>query len=145
MAELFPPEFLENLKQVVLRSESRTRVKSLSGFDRKYRLPDKASAHVERLILGMAEEDLGKDIEKYFALLRDHFQYRRKELEVSRDEGQGVIRTPDFEYSIQALIDAQDTSNLLWRRRAQAPSPTGSSGERSPSGGIRGCFRVPGL
>ena len=69
-----------------------------------------------RFILGMADEDLRADIEKYFALLRDHFNYRRKDLEVSRDEGLGVIRTPDFEYSIQAFVDAQDTSNVLWRR-----------------------------
>lgn len=107
----------ERFKRVVFRSLSFTKVKDLTRFAKGFRIPDHASKSSKQFVARMATTDVHSDIDLVFAECRATMGYRRKDVEVELgDDGEGVLRTPDFEYSISATCDDDEPSRVRWTR-----------------------------
>src|SRR5947209_11137092 len=106
------------LGRVRLRAEARERVKELTGFRKGFRLPDRATPSSERFIAGLAAEDLDADTARTHGLIREHFGYKRRDVEVvPATEGRASIRTPDFDYHVSVRLDPADPTAVLWQRQ----------------------------
>jgi hypothetical protein len=67
------------------------------------------------------EETLQSHLDSYFAVVREKFGFKRKEMEVSLDSGFAVLRTPYFELSIESEAAAEDPMEIDWRHRVTFP------------------------
>jgi hypothetical protein len=116
---------LAPLKRGVLRSETLIKIKSLSGFRKGMRLPDRVNATSKKMVADMASEDVKKEIDEMYTKIRDTMGYKRREVEGSSDRGTGMVRTPEFEFSINVELSNDDLSEVIWRREVAAiKSPT---------------------
>jgi hypothetical protein len=107
---------LQPLKRGALRNETVMRVKSLSGFRKFHRLPDRVSPSSQKFIADLAAEDIKADIDEKYAAVRELLGYKRRDVEASSDRGSGFVRTPDFEYSVSIEQAPDDPANVIWRR-----------------------------
>lgn len=105
------------MKRVVFRSESPGRVKELSGFRKSHALPERANDWARKFVNRIAQPDIKADLDSTFEMLREAFNYKRKDLDVSAErDGLGFIRTPDFEYTVAVEVNATDPTEVIWRR-----------------------------
>lgn len=105
------------MKRVVFRSESQGRVKDLGGFRKSHALPERANDWARKFVNRIAQPDIKADLDGTFEMLREAFGYKRKDLDVSAErDGLGFIRTPDFEYTVAVEVNANDPTEVLWRR-----------------------------
>jgi hypothetical protein len=107
---------LQPLKRGSLRAESTGRVKALSGHRKFHRLPDRVNASSQKFVAELAAEDVRADVDAYYAAVREHLGYKRRDVEASCDRGSGVVRTPDFEYGVSVEMAADDPQTVVWRR-----------------------------
>jgi hypothetical protein len=107
---------LQPLKRGSLRAESTARVKALSGYRKFHRLPDRVNASSQKFVAELAAEDVRADVDAYYAAVREHLGYKRRDVESSSDRGSGFVRTPDFEYSVSVEMAADDPQVVVWRR-----------------------------
>jgi hypothetical protein len=107
---------LQPLKRGALRSENTTRVKSLTGYRKFHRLPDHVAPAGHKFVAELAAEELKADVDAYYAAVREHLGYKRRDVEASVDRGSGFVRTPDFEYSVSVAMAADDPATAVWRR-----------------------------
>ena len=108
---------VERLKRIAFRSDRAGRLRDLAGFRKTFRVPETTTNAVQRFIARCAEDDVQADLDLTFALSREQFGYRRKDVESEIDaEGRGTVRTPDFEYAVSVRLDAADTTRVNWRR-----------------------------
>jgi len=104
-----------------LISEQRRSLKSLTGFKKHHRLPDKGSTISESFLADVAQLDLDDDLDKTFASLRSKFGLKRKELETSGPiECVGAITTPVFTYEVSVETMEDEPHQVLWRRAISA-------------------------
>ena len=113
---------LTQLKRVAFRAETTSKLKELQGFARGYNVPHYDSAAAHKFIARMAVGDIQADLDQTYQALRESFGFKRRQLEASADEGNGVIRTPDFIYSICVTADPADKNQALWRREVTSLS-----------------------
>ncbi len=107
----------DRLKRVLFRSETQGRVKDLTGFRKGFQTPDNASASSRKFIAKLATADVKIDLDAVFEAIREHLGYKRKEVDVSAEgDGTGMIRTPDFEYTVRAELDPTDSARVAWCR-----------------------------
>jgi hypothetical protein len=92
------------------------RVKELRGFAKGHAVPDRASAAARKFIARLAADDIQADLEKTYQSLRESYGFKRRQLESSHADGNGVIRTPRFVYSISVACDPGDAAVVVWRR-----------------------------
>ena len=112
--ELLDPS---RLKRVVFRSESGGKVKDLAGFRKTHTLPDRANDWARKYVNRVAQPDIKADLDNTFDMVRERFGYKRKDLDVSAErDGLGFIRTPDFEYTVTVSVNADDPTEVVWRR-----------------------------
>ena len=105
------------MKRVVFRSESPGRVKELAGFRKSHALPERANDWAKKFVNRIAQPDIKADLDSTFEMLREAFGYKRKDLDVSAErDGIGFIRTPDFEYTVAVEVNANDPTEVIWRR-----------------------------
>lgn len=108
---------VQQVKRIVFRAISSTRVKDLSGYQKGHRLPDQVTPSAKRFIAKIAMEDIRAEIEEMFNQLREQLGLKRKDLEANAEkEGLGFIRTPSFDYTLQAALDDSDPTVLRWTR-----------------------------
>jgi hypothetical protein len=107
---------LQQLKRGSLRTESTGRVKDLAGYRKFHRLPDRVNAASNKFVADLAAEDVKDDVDSYYALVREHLGYKRRDVESSADRGSGFVRTPDFEYSVSVSLAPDDPTTVIWRR-----------------------------
>jgi hypothetical protein len=107
---------LQPLKRGALRSEVPSRVKSLSGYRKFHRLPDRVNASSQKFVADLAAEDLKADVDAYYAAVREHLGYKRRDVEASCDRGSGLVRTPDFDYGVSVALADDDPTTVVWRR-----------------------------
>src|SRR5262245_45911473 len=62
---------LQQLRRVVFRSETRGKVKDLSGYQKGHRVPDQVTPSVEKFITRIAADDVRVDVEETFNALRE--------------------------------------------------------------------------
>jgi hypothetical protein len=105
------------MSRVVFRSESAGKVKDLAGYRKSHGLPERANEWARKFVNRIAQPDLKADLDTMFDMIRESFRYKRKDVEVSAErDGFGVIRTPDFEYTVSVEVNAEDPSAVIWRR-----------------------------
>jgi len=107
----------ERLKRIAFRSDRAGKLRDLAGFRKTFRIPETSTNAVQRFIARCAGDDIQMDLDLIFALSREQFNYRRKDVESSIDgDGRGSVRTPDFEYTLSVRLDEDDTTRVIWRR-----------------------------
>jgi hypothetical protein len=107
---------LQPLKRGSLRNEAQAKVKSLTGYRKFHRVPDRVNAGARKFVAELAAEDVKADVDAVYAAVREQMQYKRRDVEGSADRGTGIVRTPDFEYSVSVDLADDDPSNVVWRR-----------------------------
>jgi hypothetical protein len=107
----------DRLRRVAFRSESLGRVRDLTGWRKTFDVPDSPRPSAKRFVARVANADVKADLDEVFEEAREHFGYRRKDLDAATGpDGFGMLRTPDFEYTVTAALDADDPSKVAWRR-----------------------------
>jgi hypothetical protein len=105
------------MKRVVFRADSVGRVKDLAGYRKSHSLPDRANEWARKYVNRIAAADIKSDLDIMFDTIREQFGYKRKDLDVSAErDGLGFIRTPEFEYTISLTVNADDPTEVTWRR-----------------------------
>ncbi len=111
------PIDMAQLKRVVFRTESTTKLKELSGFRKTFQIPTNSGPSSRKFVAKLAVAEIRADLDVLFAAVRDQFGYLRKDLDLHiDDEGYGYLKTPDFLYTINASQDAHDPAAIAWRR-----------------------------
>jgi hypothetical protein len=85
-------------------------VKGLKGFKRNHRVPDNVCNATRGFVQQVGSEDLQEAAESIHSAIKAHFSYRRRELELSEDDGAVTIMTPQFTVNITLDIDNDDPS-----------------------------------
>lgn len=107
----------DRLRRVLFRSESSGRVKDLTHWRKTFDLPTNAGASSRKFVARIADPDVRADLNAVFETAREHLGYKRKDVEVTTGpDGTGTVRTPDFEYTVTAALDADDPSKVAWVR-----------------------------
>jgi hypothetical protein len=107
----------QRLENVSLRSETRQRVKELAGFQKTHAVPDRVRPATERFVAAIARDDLQADLDAVYAAVREHLDYKRKDVTVTpATEGAGSLRTPAFDYRVTVALAGDDPSRVVWRR-----------------------------
>lgn len=92
-------------------------IKQLPGFQKHHRVPTSNSASDEKFIATLTEPVLDNDLQDVFSALRKAYGLKRKEISVDGPfEGTGLIETPFFHYEINARIDPESPSRVLFTR-----------------------------
>jgi hypothetical protein len=107
---------LQPLKRGSLRGETTAKVKSLAGYRKFHRLPDRVNAGSRKFVAELAAEDVRADVDHTYAAIREQLGYKRRDVEGSADRGSGFVRTPDFEYSVSVDLADDDPTTVVWRR-----------------------------
>ena len=107
----------DRLRRVAFRSESLGRVKDLTHWRKTFDLPDNARPSAKKFVARIATADVKTDLDEVYEAARERLGYKRKDLDAATGpDGFGVLRTPDFEYTVTAALDAADPSRVAWRR-----------------------------
>ena len=67
-----------NESEIRLLNERKISVKTLSGFRKHFRMPNKGDALSDKFIADIAEADLNEYLENAFSKLRSGFELKRK-------------------------------------------------------------------
>jgi hypothetical protein len=107
----------QRLESISLRSETRQRVKDLTGFQKTHTVPDRVRPATERFAAAVAHDDIQADLDAVYAAVREHLGYKRKDVTLTpATEGAGSLRTPDFDYRVTVALVEDDPSRVVWRR-----------------------------
>jgi hypothetical protein len=107
---------LQPLKRGALRSETTGKVRSLAGFRKFHRLPERVNASSRKFVSDLAHDDVKQDVDEIYAALREALAYKRRDVEGSADRSSGFVRTPDFEYAVSVDLADDDPTTIVWRR-----------------------------
>ena len=113
---------LSQLQRVAFRAESTGRIKDLSGHARGQSIPDYSAVAAGKFLARIAAGDVQADLDRTFQALRDAYNLKRKQIEASRDEDGGMIRTPQFTYTVTTDVDPENGTNVIWRREVSGLS-----------------------
>lgn len=106
-----------NESEIRLISQQRTAVKSLSGFRKHHKLPEKGTVLSDSFLADVAESDLNGDLDTTFKKLRAEFGFKRKELSATDPIGNvGEVATPGFTYEVSVSTIEGEGANVMWRR-----------------------------
>ncbi len=107
----------DRLRRVAFRSDSLGRVRDLTAWRKTYELPDAPRPSAKRFVARVANADVKADLDEVYDAAREQFGYKRKDLDAAMGpDGFGVLRTPDFEYTVTAALDEDDPTRVAWRR-----------------------------
>ena len=125
-----------NESEIRLLSERKVGVKTLSGYRKHIRQPDKGSTLSDEFLADLAEGDLNEDLDNAFAKLRSEFGLKRKQLAATDPIGNfGEVSTPGFTYEVSVSTIEGESTNILWRRAiskiSEADSVTSSAFENT--------------
>lgn len=106
-----------NESEIRLLSERKVSVKTLGGFRKHFRMPDKGNTVSDDFLADLAEGDLNADLDTTFAKLKSEFGLKRKELNATDPIGNfGEVTTPGFTYEVSVSTIEGESVNVLWRR-----------------------------
>ncbi|MCZ2343830.1 MAG: hypothetical protein LC104_18835 [Bacteroidales bacterium] len=106
----------DQLRRVVFRSETTSRVKDLSGWKKTFDAPTAATASARKFIARLAMTEIKADLDALVSQVREELGTRRKDLAITVTEGMGSLRTPDFEYSLTATLNPEQPAQVIWLR-----------------------------
>ena len=103
---------------LVLVQKQRSRIRDLSGFLKTHRIPTDDSDRARVFVGRIATDEINGDLDERFAVFRRELGLKRTQMQVSdADGGVGFIRTPNFTYQLSIGLDADDSSQAVWRRQ----------------------------
>ncbi|MBX9677743.1 MAG: caspase family protein [Gemmataceae bacterium] len=108
---------VDQLMTVSLRLEKTMSVRSLSGYAKHHKIPTARTPYAEIFVANLATNDIEDDLNAAFGKLRDAFGFGRKDMKVKRGDSGGSIITPFFDYDVSISINADDPSEVVWRRQ----------------------------
>ncbi|MCA9165655.1 MAG: hypothetical protein KDA62_21860, partial [Planctomycetales bacterium] len=109
------------IKNVTLLTQRTKGVRSLSGFKKNHKEPDRVSSATEAFVARISSEGITEDINGVFAQLKSAFRFRRADMHLTNHgDGTATIITPFFNYSITVQLDPEDTSQVIFRRTVEA-------------------------
>lgn len=102
-------------------NQSRAKLKSLSGWKKNDRIPDRVGDFNQALVARCAAEELKKDLDDIYGKLKDAFGFTRRELTAAEpNDGTGTIITPHFSYSIIVVSNPEQLDEVIWTRTVDA-------------------------
>ena len=106
-----------NESEIRLLCERKVAIKTLSGFRKQFRMPNKGDTISEKFLADLAESDLNEDLDKTYSKLRSGFGLKRKELAATEPIGNfGEVATSNFTYEVSVSPIEGEPANVLWRR-----------------------------
>jgi hypothetical protein len=106
-----------NESEIRLLSEQKANLKTLSGYRKHHRMPEKGTVIADSFLAEIAENDLNEDLDNAFKKLRSEFGFKRKELSATDPIGNvGEVVTPGFTYEVSISTIEGESANVLWRR-----------------------------
>lgn len=92
-------------------------LRSLSGWKKSYRVPDRLNDTTELFAIRCARDELKSDLDSVYGRLKEAFQFSRRDLEVTEPEsGFGSIITPYFNYSVSVALNPAELDEVIWTR-----------------------------
>ena len=93
-------------------------IRSLRGFDKRkgHAIPKNADEQTSRWVGALAEAEVREGIDSMFAQIQQEFRFKRKEVSVTLDGGDGSILTPHFGYGVTASQSVETPANALLTR-----------------------------
>lgn len=114
-------EDIHLIAKISFINQSRVKLKSLSGWKKNDRIPDRAGDFTQTLVARCAAEELKKDLDEMFAKLKEAFGFTRRELTAAEpNDGTGTITTPHFNYSITVASNPEQLEEVIWTRTVDA-------------------------
>lgn len=109
------------IKNVSLVSQKSQGVRSLSGFMKGFKEPDRVSSSSAAFIAKISGDEITSDVNSVFAELKKAFKLKRADSKIANEgDGTATINTPFFDYSISVALDPADTSQVVFRRSVDA-------------------------
>jgi uncharacterized caspase-like protein len=92
-------------------------LKSLSGWRKSYRTPDRFNGTTEDFAVRCATGDLRAHMDSVHDRLKSVFGFTRRDLVASDAEGgAGSIITPYFTYSVTVTLNPDELDEVIWKR-----------------------------
>ncbi|QVL33135.1 hypothetical protein KIH39_04250 [Telmatocola sphagniphila] len=108
---------MQSASHIYLRSDRTQKLKDFAGYQKGHRLPERIDAYSKRYLGEIGQGELKAEMDRVFNLLRNHYSYKRKELESSiSPEGEAVIHTPAFSYRVSLHLDETDLTRAIVKR-----------------------------
>lgn len=96
-------------------------IKSLSGWKKNHKIPDRYSDTTAAFAARCAAEDVKANLDRMYAKLKDAFGLIRRELQTSEpNDGTGTIITPYFNYSVDVALNPEELDEVIWSRTVDA-------------------------
>lgn len=106
----------QQVTRLMLTGSTEYQVKKLSGFAKHHRVPDDVNEATERFVARIGSNEVEKEIDEVFGLLRTKMGYLRQGLDSSVASGAGSIITPDFDYNVSLALDPNDPRTAILTR-----------------------------
>ncbi|MFP4070228.1 MAG: hypothetical protein ACLFVC_08635 [Opitutales bacterium] len=94
-----PP--IDTAPSVILRGETRGRIRKLGGFEKRHHVPDGHHDAARAFVRRAGHPDVQAAAERLHADIRGLFGYKRREFDYSCEDGSAVIKTPDFDLELR--------------------------------------------
>lgn len=107
-----------DIARVTLWREQTDSIRSLAGFKKTQAVPDAVNSYAKSLVQQLATGNIEQDIGEIRDLLRQHFAFKRRDLEaVTPGDGTGSILTPYFSYGMTVSINPANPGEVITRRQ----------------------------
>ena len=106
----------EHLALITLRGVDRSGVKRLSGFEKHHTVPHRVDDYHNTWIAQIASEELEASINELGKNLRQHLNYKRKDITAGLDGNTDFLNTPTFGYRLTIALDPKSAAHVEWSR-----------------------------
>jgi len=93
-------------------------LRAMSGFDKRFRIPEKNDQAAERFVHSVCKDDLETDLDRIFKSIREHYGFKRREIQITETkDGFASIETPAFCYESYAGPVESDLTKVVWQKQ----------------------------
>jgi hypothetical protein len=112
----------EHLALITLHGVDRSGVKRLSGFEKHHTVPLRVDDYHNTWIAQIASEELESSINDLAKQLRQHLNYKRKDITAGVDGNTAFLNTPTFGFRLTIALDPKSTAHVEWVREVTSIS-----------------------
>jgi len=106
----------KHLPLITLRGVERIGVKRLIGFEKHHTVPMRVDDYHNAWIAQIASEELEGSINELSKKLREHLNYKRKDISAGLDGNTAFLNTPTFGYRLTIALDPKSAAHVEWSR-----------------------------